>query len=312
MYAETRQCFLHFGELQDTTKGGTYTFLYLRKVERHADQTDSDCRLFLFPNHLDLVILGSADETSVRVLKELLEGRTVGMLILSERACPEDLEGLFGVKELVRLGGGTFHTESLGWRFLAKSYGDGTVALAHGLPAGEQEDAFEDCVMSVKALREGLPCQKETSPDGYGCALGCALYQDYDVCKYREGEEQRSGFRTGTLLFGGGEDEDACREFLREVRADVGEIRFFGLASRYASETRPEVKGAASQIRALREGDGETPCVKPDGFRRYLIGTEELDSGTVADISRDGWYHRPILLGEGEGICCSGLLKYRS
>lgn len=313
LYAETRQCFLHFGELQDTAKGETFTFLYLRKVEGHADQTGAGRRLFLFPDHLDLVVLGSADEGTVGTLKELIRDRTAGMLILSERARTEGWEEMPGIKELVRLGGGTFRTESAGWRFLAKSHEDGTVALAHGLSAAIQEDLYEDCVMSVKALREGLPCQREASPDGYGCALGCALYQDYDVCKYREGKGG-AGFRTGTLLFGGGEDVETCRRLLREAEESVGKIRFFGLAASEGSESgeKPAPRGAISQICALREGYTRTLRVQPDGFRRYLIGTEELDDEAIAKLCRDGWYQRLVLPGAGEGICCSGLLKYRA
>ncbi len=313
LYAETKRCFLHFGELQDTAKGETFTFLYLRKVERHANQTDVDRRPFLFPEHLDLVVLGSADEETACALKELIADRTVGMLILSGQVKSEDWERVPGIKELVRLGGGTFHTESAGWSFLAKSYEDGTVAMAHGLSAVVQENLFEDCVMSVKALREGLPCQKELSPDSYGCALGCALYQDYDVCKYRESREG-PGFRTGTLLFGGGEDVDACRGLLREAEESVGKIRFFGLASSEigALGEKPLPGGAMSQVHALREGQIETRRLPSDGFRRYLIGTEDLDDDTIAKLCRDGWYQRPVLLGVGEGICCSGLLKYRA
>lgn len=314
LYGETGQCFLHFGELQDTTRDETYTFLYLRKVEKQVDQTVSERRLFLFPEQMDLVVLGSPDGESARILKKLLEGRRIGTLVLSEKADVADWENIAEIRETVKLGGGTFHIESAGWKFLAKSFADGTVAMAHGLSANMAEGVFEDCVMSVKALREDLPCQKESSPDGYGCALGCALYQDYDVCKYRGGDTE-SGFRTGTLLFGGGENETDCAELLRDVSACIGDIRFFGLAggcvSRKAANRADMAiqEGVLRQIAVLRE-ERAKEIDTPIGFRRYLIGTEELDNETVARLCGGGWYQRPILLREGEGVCCSGLLKY--
>ena len=314
LYGETGQCFLHFGELQDTTREGTYTFLYLRRVEKQVAQTASEHRLFLFPEQIDLVVLGSADKETGRILKKLLQGRKIGTLILSEQAADAGWEETEEIRETVRLGGGTFHSEAAGWHFLARSFADGTIAMAHGLPSGMSGDVFEDCVMSVKALREGLPCQKAASLDGYGCALGCALYQDYDVCKYRE-NGGKSGFRTGTLLFGGSEETADCAELLRDVNACVGEPRFFGLAGRPATNRSVEQKSGAisesvlNQIAVLRENLPKRKDVLT-GFRRYLIGTEELDDETVAKLCGGGWYQRPILLREGEGICCSGLLKY--
>lgn len=314
LYGETGQCFLHFGELQDTTREGTYTFLYLRRVEKQVAQTMSERRLFLFPEQIDLVVLGSADAETSRILKELLQGKRVGTLILSEQAAAADWEKTGEIRETVRLGGGTFHSEAAGWHFLARAFADGSVAMAHGLSSGMSKDAFEDCVMSVKALREGLPCQKAASPDGYGCALGCALYQDYDICKYRE-NGGKSGFRTGTLLFGGSEEETDCAELLRDVNACVGEPRFFCLAGRHAKDRSVERKSGAisenvlRQIAVLRESLPKKEDM-PAGFRRYLIGTQELDDETVAKLCKGGWYQRPILLREGEGVCCSGLLKY--
>lgn len=314
LFGETGQCFLHFGELQDTTREETYTFLYLRRVEKQVDQTKSERMLFLFPERIDLVILGSSDRETVRALKEMLHGKKIGTLILSEKAASADWEETEEIRDIVKLGGGTFHSESAGWHFLAKSFADGTVAMAHGLSAGLQENVFEDCVMSVKALRKGRLCQREASPDGYGCALGCALYQDYDVCKYRESGAE-SGFRTGTLIFGGGEDEDDCAKLLRDTKAYIGEVRFFGLAGSCAAGRVSAQKAGAipdgilGQIAVLRDNfpKKEDPLV---GFRRYFIGSGELDDRTVAKLCRGGWYQRPILLREGEGVCCSGLLKY--
>lgn len=301
LYREIGQCFLHFGELQDTMKEETYTFLYLRKVEKHVDRTKSGCRLFLFPKHVNLAILGSADEESLSVLKELLRDTEIDTLLVGEEKSTA-WDELTGIREIVRLANGTYQTEAAGWYFLTRSFADGTVALAHGFSVDAQDGALEDCVMSVKALREGTPCRKEPSPDGYGCALGCALYQDYDVCRYR-GSDGRPVFGTGTLLFGGSEDETACRELLKEAQAKTGEVRFFGLTAGQARMQTAVMKSAQAE---------DAAGTSPEGLRRYLIGTEDLDERTAAEICRAGWYQKPVILKGDEGICCSGLLKYAS
>lgn len=297
LYWETGQCFLHFGELQDTMKEETYTFLYLRKAEKHVEQAKSGHRLFLLPRHVNFAILGSSDGETLCVLKELLKDTEIDTLLLGDEERSAVRDELPGVGKVVRLTNGTYQSEVAGWRFLARSSADGTVAFAHGLSADLSEEVFEDCVMSVKAVRKGAPCQKELSPDGYGCALGCALYQDYDVCRYR-GSDSRPTFGTGTLLFGGG-DEAACRELLREAQTEIGEIRFFGLTA-----------DARTQMAVIEKKFADRIDASAEGFRRYLIGTEDTDDRTAAGLCRTGWNLRPVLLKEGEGICCSGLLKY--
>lgn len=301
LYRETGQCFLHFGELQDTMSEETFTFLYLRKVEKHVGQTTSGRRLFLFPKQIKLAVLGSADEETLAVLKELLREMEIDTLLVGEEKSAV-WDELAGIRKIVRLASGTYQTETAGWRFLARSFADGTIALAHGLSADAQDGTFEDCVMSVKALREGTPCQSERSPDGYGCALGCALYQDYDVCRYR-GSDGRPMFGTGTLLFGGSEAEAECGELCREAQAKLGAIRFIGLTAGNAQMQAAVMKDTHAESTRLAG-------VSAEGFRRYLVGTEALDEQTAAELCRAGWYQKPVILKGDEGICCSGLLKY--
>lgn len=296
LYGETGSCLMHFGELQDTGMGETCKFLYLRKAKRHVGQKKSEHSLFLCPDDIDLVILGDAEETSLSALKSLSAHAKIGTLIFSEKCGSADWSAM-EIRETVKLSAETYQTERAGWRFLAKAYEDGTAALAHGLAADMQEGVFGDCVMNAKALGQEAQCMKDTAPDGYGCALGCALHQDYDVCKYH-GCGENPVFRTGTLIFGGG-SEDSRREFLEEARRNVGELRFFGLAA----------GDAFGQISLTEENRKE----EQKGFRRYYIGLEEeLEDRTIAEICRGGWYQSPAILREGEGICCSGLLKYVS
>ncbi len=334
---------MHFGELQDAAKGTAYTFLYLRKEKEHVGQTESDCRLFLFPRRLDLVVLGSTDAETLGVLAGLLENTEVDTLIVSADVASADFRGqeLPAAGKTVRLEGGSYQTELGDWHFLVRAFAGGTVAVAYGLSADVQESGLEDCVMSIKELRAEALCRKELSPDGYGCALGCALYQDYDVCKYREKGGQAMS-RTGTLLFGGGEDEASCRELLSEARENIGEIRFFGFApgrtsgdadgsasaalaagassgsasaalaagASSGSTLAVPAAGVSAQIAAVKELFAEEADEQEKGFRRYFIGTEELDDEAIAELGRGGWRQRSIVLQEGEGICCSGLLKY--
>ncbi len=312
LYGETGQCFLHFGELQDGMKEETYSFLYLRRVEKHVEQRKSARRLFLFPGHVNLAILGSADEETFRVLKELLRDTEIDTLLVGDEKSAM-WDELTGVKEIVRLANGTYQTETAGWNFLIRSFADGTVALAHGLSSDAQDDRFEDCVMSVKALREGTPCQKEASPDGYGCALGCALYQDYDVCRYR-GSDGRPAFGTGTLIFGGSEDEETCRELLKKAQAKLGEIRFLGLTAGQARMQAAVAEAVQAEYASASGKDSagmeNCPDVSADGLRRYLVGTEDLGDQAAAKLCRNGWNCRPVILRGGAGVCCSGLLKY--
>lgn len=291
LYGETRQCLVHFGELQDTKTDESFRFLYLRKVKKHVQQKESEHTLFLYPEHVNLVVLGRADAETINVLKEMLKGTKIDTLIIGAKCDIAKRELLPDAGEVISLSSETYQKEAAGWRFLMKSCADGSIAMAHGLIAETAKGMFNDCVMNVKALGEETQCQKETSPDGYGCALGCVLHRDYDVCKYH-GTCEMPVYNTGTILFGGEADENSCKELLKEARQSIGEIRFFGLGSETADSISQESK-------------------VQDGFRRYFVGAEsELNDKTIADICRCGWHQIPVVLKKGKGICCAGLLKY--
>ena len=47
------------------------------------------------------------------------------------------------------------------------------------------------------------------------------------------------------------------------------------------------------------------------GIRRYVIGlNEEVSDQEAAGLCRSGFGSAPVLLKEGQGVCCSGFLKY--
>ncbi len=285
LYGETEGCFVHFGELKDTRTEEQYTFLYLRGMKRYAGSGRAGHALFLCPRGLDLVILGSADAHVKTVLQELLRKREIGTLLLPADA--GKIKAKWKIREVRKLTCREIcRITGAGWNFLIRADTAGSLELLHGLSPKEKQSTFSDCVMNVKALDPESRCCREAEPDGYGCALGCVLYQDYDVCRYWD----HYSYVTGTLLLTGDEDTEAQEQWVRAAYDETGGVRFVGIAGGNDVRMRP---------------------LPPDGYRRYYIGLgEELDDRTIAEISRDGWSRRPVILRDGQGICCSGLLKY--
>lgn len=299
LYGAGEECFVHFGELQDTRTQESFTFLYLKGTKRRVGQGVSACRPFLYPGHIDLVITGSADQCVLQALDGFLRDTWVDTLVLNAK-CRFAYEKLLpGIREIITLSEETFQTDRAGWSFAARPCADGSVTMAYALAEGTGRNEFGDCVMSVKPLREEAWCRKAAAPDGYGCALGCALHRDFDVCKYRGGRK-KPVFCTGTLLPGDDESAEGVREMLALAHIDEKELRFLVL---------PATAVGGLPEKSLRQ-DPERYDMRTDGFRRYLIGTEELDDRRIADVCREGWYLRPVILRKGEAVCCSGFLKY--
>lgn len=313
LYGETEQCFVHLGEMKDTLKNEHFTFLYLRGTDGHVDRKRSEHRLFLCPNHLDLVVLGKADTHTEETLKAMLADTTIGTLIIPERADVTAIQAKLADVRVIRLNSaegmereasGTWEVtdencavsdgavnalrfHAVGWYFLLKAYTANSIVMLHGLDTEAAAGQFEDCVMSVKPLNGKKRCKKEAEPDGYGCALGCTLHQDYDVCKYRDADLP---YVTGTLLLPPMEGAKIRERIESDMEAYLASIRFFGLSG------------------AQEEGSLRIPSSE---CKTYFIGTEsELGDKAIADICRGGLSHVPVVLKEGQGICCSGLLKY--
>lgn len=334
LYRETGRCFIHFGEIRDTKTEEHFTFLYLRGNRQHVEQEESGHTLFLCPKRLDLVVLGDTEECSLEMLKGFLGNTETGMLICDANSRFAILETIPGIEKVVRLGDkengdGTqiYQTEAAGWKFTARSCGKGSVMLSHALASGEKADSkitdgmpdakaqrmdeYKDCVMSVKVVSGDKRCCCEEEPDGYGCALGCALHQDYDVCNYRRREP--GAYVTGTVLLP--EDWNKEEDFPEEIREELPGIRFFGIpGSAGPEEVRAITEGAArisgnsgASAAGGEPGDEATAY----DYKRYFIGTgREMPEETIAAVSRSGMYHIPVILEPGKALCCSGLLKY--
>lgn len=292
LYGETMQCFMHLGEIKDTLTDEHFKFMYLRKTDGHVSQSGSEHTPFLYPNHLNLVVLGSVDADMLPLLKKLLKGAVIDTLIMPAGT---EVNGEICASEIICLAkGNDYSVTSAGWKLVAASYAEGAIALFHDLDKSTDKNPLADCVMSVKAADREKRCCREAEPDSFGCALGCTLHQDYDVCKYRRASEAMP-YPTGTLLMAGLDGGESGKLLERDIQAYLDEVRFIGL-------------GNQKCFGMQEEGSLQIP---PSEYKKYFIGADtELDDGTIAAICRKGPYHVPVVLKEAQGICCSGLFKY--
>lgn len=306
LYRETNGCFMHFGELSDSDAQEKMTFLYLRGTEELVNQK-TEHTLFLCPNHVDLVVLGRSDKATLDVWKRLNGQMEADALVLADDGTWGDVPG---AKQVIRLSQGetTYRHQGAGWSFFIKSYEAGSVVVMHGAKEyGAQENSeggayagIEDCVMNVKAVNDHRRCCSQAQPDGFGCALGCVLRQDYDVCKYQD-ECHEPGELTGTLLLAGTEQRDTMKRVWADAKDCPWSVRFFAVPGKTQKE----------DLIMKEERSFQLQSAGVEGYRNYYIGMEsEMDSGFLDRMCRRGFYHVPVVLGKDQGLCCSGLLKY--
>lgn len=342
LYEETMSCFIHFGEVKDSGNGEHCTFLYLKGSRKSGKQASAGHVLFLCPKTVDFVILGSVDDDVMAAAQNILRDLEVGTVVLPPTA-PAEVWKSIGAKNIVQLSCGEGSTVSetraerkdvlsgkdelsrkdelsekdeltgkdaltgqdaveckdhlklsaAGWGLWVQCCGENAVAMLHGLDqkpeAGKPlADVFEDCVMNVKVLDEGKRCCYETEPDGYACALGCVYQQDHDACKFKRSDGSFP-YPVGTLLLPETGGELAVGRWRNEAKEELDAVRFV----------------------VISQYDGKELPLPEDGRRYYLIGSaEEMSDASVAAACRDGLNHEPVLLKDGEGICCSGMLKY--
>lgn len=324
LYGGTGGVFTHFGEIRDQKTKECFRFLYLRGMDRHAALAKAGRRLFLCPKSLDLAVLSDLDGDSAQEIREGLSGVSVDTLICSANTHFAIPEVLPNVKKVVRLKSGLgreegrvggeeekdrifdcFQKEAAGWKLILWPCENGSLTLLHGLAEGSLEEKeaqdianqaypYSDCVMSVKIVNEENRCRKEMEPDGYGCAVGCSLHQDYDMCNYQRGG--KTPYVTGTWILpvccGGTEWETA----VQELKKGFLDIRFFCLPGDMDSGRQREVS---------EEIPGEA------SHKRYFIGMDGgLPDALIGAVAKSSMYHTPLIPGPGEALCCSGFLKY--
>lgn len=308
LYGETKGCFMHYGEWKDDSTEESFTFLYLRGADELVSQEESEHMLFLCPKRVDLVILGRSDKRTLEAW------RALGTVLLADTlVCSMDMESdwqsrVSGAKHVVNLAGenaGIYRREASGWNFFIKSYENGQVVVMHGPGPEEKKDSrlkLEDCVMNVKALTEDRRCHCQENPDGYGCALGCVLHQDYDVCKY-QGETEYPGYRTGTLLLTGMESKETLEAIKKDKQICNWETRFYALPQRNGSTLPNQAEDAA--YLSLVEGQEDGQC------KKYFVGTKaDMEDEFLGNLVREGFYSVPVVVTQKQGLCCSGFLKY--
>lgn len=319
LFGEIGQYFVHLGELKDTRTDEHFTFMYLRKAERHVSQVKgTEHTLFLCPKAIDMLILGRNDISMDRELEAFFEGVTIKTLLIPEKCRTETwLSGK--ARQVVKVGAlkdDVYCVERAGWHFYVRRCDDQSVMLIHGPgqgskyghdQKGEAEIAsvqnsdferkragelFEDCVMNVKTVDGSNRCCMKSSPDAYGCALGCVLHRDHDICRCHGYDD--TSYMLGTVMLPTIPDSDDW-EKLEEYRESLDGIRFFGIS---------DMKGNVKEL------EGKL-CSPESGYRQYFVGMDgELGDSTIAEIGRGGLQRRVAVLRPGQGLCCSGFLKY--
>lgn len=290
LYGEIGSFMVHFGEITDTRTEQHFAFLYVRTVEKPVEQNKTEHTLFLCPKQVDMVVFDVPEEEAEEALAALEQkGVKIGTFVVSGTIggkMREMLAGKSAVQTVVSVAD-TYQAECAGWQIWVRQTSDKRLALAHNL-AGHERRLFDDCVMSVKAVGRGCRCRSEEKPDTYGCALGCTLDRDYDICKYSR-KNASGSWPAGTMILSGTE----CDETLwRGAGIEKEGIRFFVLPPESKQSFRPDGENEAS-------------------YKRYYIGAgSEIGDRTISDIVRSGYGSVPVVLGAKRGLCCSGLFKY--
>lgn len=314
LYWVAETCMIHLGEVKDTKLNETVTFLYLSSTKESENPAGSERSIFACPEEVDLAVLGSVDEGVLRILNVILEHTKIETLAIPAKDYGKFPAQIEGVGQIVWLGNAEemkerqkeipdgskqkfadhLERKAAGWYISVKCWKDGTLTMLHMHEENdsvEGQSRYEDCVMSVKELNGERRCSQNAHPDEYGCALGCVLHQDYDLCKYRKTGDE-SGCLTGTLLLAGAGNEKEQSSVIEEAKQKG--VRFFAADFSEAKEWDALLP------------DEETEKSEP---KRYYIGTRLSDSA-IAKICRSGWNRIPTVLRNGKGICCSGLMKY--
>lgn len=296
LFEEINGCFMHFVELTESDAEERMRILYLKSMENKEDlKKDSEC--FACPTHVDLVVLGQNDLRTRETWKRLSEHTEADLLVLAGEDSGEDLKA----GEIIQLSESKpfWCWRKRDWNTFLKTYENGSVVMMHGLDSGgEDRRLIEDCVMSVKATNQCRRCHGSRQPDGYGCALGCVLHQDYDLCKY-QGEGQQMGQLTGTVLLAGVTNGDSIRQFQADLEQQPWKMRFLALPK---ENQKTEISGNCEIWNLPADNEHKT----------YYISMEaEMEAVFAKQICEKGYYHIPVVLREEQGICCSGLMKYQ-
>lgn len=319
LYGVAAGCFMHFAELHDTLTEEHADLLYLCGSGSKSRKAESADSLFLYPEVLDLVVLGEWNKRTKNRLKELLAKARIKTLVIPEmsresakvyRRTAELLRDNLGeemqsVDIVISIGNeqyNSYETALCGWSFVVMGSGTDELMMIHAMT----DDGFEDIVMNVKEIQEDSNCRRKASPDKFGCAFGCTLHRDYHECKYRKKLEQGIECRMGTVIMrektgcedgSKQKDTDLLKKLFQESGIEPDAIRFTGISG--------QAWRKMCEAEALAENE-------PMAGTEYFIGiSSEEEAEAIAELCRSGYDRIPVLLKEGQGICCSGFFKYR-
>lgn len=293
LYGEMDGCFVHIGEIKDRKTGRQLAFGYIRSIDGHVDQEESEHTLFLCPKKLDVIILGNLNDTVKRVLKKFMEHASVNTLVVPEGLGFAGLSFMsrrtvtlcLSVDQPERL----YRFSAAGWKLIAATYERGSVVFAHGLSCTEEMDP-ED--IYPYDLGDFLP-------DGYykenklcvSMGKECARSKCGESGKY---ENTLSPNCIGTILLTGEMKGIKLKMFESELEENIQGIRFVGVCGKEES---------------VQEKIEEMAALVKD--KRYFIGAEkELEDGVLEKICGNGMFGIPVMLQEGQAFCCCGEVTY--
>lgn len=293
LYGEMDGCFVHIGEIKDMKTGKQLAFGYIRSIDGHVDQEESEHTLFLCPKKLDVIILGNIDDAVKRVLKKFMEHALVDTLVVPEGLGFAGLSFMsrrtvtlcLSVDQPERL----YRFSAAGWKLIAATYERGRVVFAHGLSCTEETDPEG---ISPYDLGDFLP-------DGYYKKNKLCVSMEKECARSKCGESGNyentlSPNCIGTVLLTGEMKGIKLKMFESELEENIQGIRFVGVCGKEASE---------------QEKIEEMAALLKD--KRYFIGVgDELSDGFLDKICRNGMYGNPVTLQEEQAFCCCGVVTY--
>lgn len=331
---------LHFGELTDTFTEERFTFLYLRGTQEAADQSENGRALFLCLKHVDLLVIGNANEQTDGALGELLSRVQADTIVFPESSYewktkfPDAAKKIGLSRNLEGTGSGNDKRNSIimkaaGWKFFMKSYADGRVTMAHGLNDEGMHFGEKGMNSEVDQAAESTGMERCEGARTHGMQSGrrfedCVMKVKVLDRNKRCCSEQKPDEFACALGCVCKQDYDECRAHGKEGN----EAYLTGtllcedeLSDASAGELEEDMGNWIEQMRFFgipASSDGSV-CQNAKNYfdrlvgehKKYFLGMEkEIGAQTVSDICGSGLYQIPVLLKEEKGICCSGFLKY--
>lgn len=346
LYGEMDGCFMHFGEIHDTKMRKELTFIYLREIDRHVNQEESDHTPFLFPERIDLIILGNVNISVREALRVILSQARADTLVVPDGindagfdfVPPETITLCLSVDEPER----AYRFCAAGWKIFAKSYERGTVVFAHGLSCTGTDtsvaslydlgnsmpgDVFKACEMQIELfdrselqirdLRAGSCGIQIDEGERKYCPNGGRKDLEDTVCT---GENLEAPYKIGTVALSGEMNRIRSRMFRAELEENIQGICFVALCGKEKADDGCDADSAedknGKKDAQIRKNTGQ---IQDFNSRRCFIGMEgETEADTAgeygASMQKNGQKaaegNTLAALHDGQIVCCCGRLIY--